>query len=43
MEVREVPDYEDLGRAAADLVLEWVADSSSPSIVVPTGNTPLGC
>lgn len=43
MDVREVRDYGELSRAAAALLLEWVADFSSPSIVLPTGNTPLGC
>ena len=42
MEVHEVQNYEEMSRAAAALLLEWLADSSSPSIVVPTGNTPLG-
>ena len=43
MDVRDVRDYGELSRAAAALLLEWVAGLSSPSIVLPTGNTPLGC
>lgn len=42
MELTIVDDYEILSRAAAETVAALVAERSDASLVVPTGNTPVG-
>jgi glucosamine-6-phosphate deaminase len=34
--------YDDLSRRAGTLVRIWADETGAPSIVLPTGNTPLG-